>query len=117
MKSKGDEMELKKIEGDRDISGFCLLEPYEDQVSVEDEQILPVNVFLKNIRLVGQETLWYVIVYSEGRLHIAKFNTAEVPLATPKPLLPGGKSCAVSKLIRFKKQVDSKNRSFIFLGI
>lgn len=102
-KNLTEDLRVRTILAGEVLEGFCVLSSYEDRVTPDSDKVIAVNAFLERHKLVGQEEYWYLIVKTADGLRLAKFNTAKIPLISPRPAYEG-KNCVATRSIIFSKK-------------
>jgi len=88
------------------LEGFCILSAYEERVTPDSDKVIAVNALLEKHQFVGREEYWHLIVKTSNGLRVARFNTAQVPLVSPRPAYDG-KNCVATRSIIFSKKLVS----------
>jgi len=88
------------------LEGFCILSAYEERVTPDSDKVIAVNALLEKHQFVGREEHWHLIVKTSDGLRVARFNTAQVPLISPRPAYDG-KNCVATRSIIFSKKLVS----------
>ena len=103
-KNLTDDLRVSEVSEGRALEGFCILSAYEERVTPDSDKVIAVNALLEKHQLVGREEHWYLIVNTSDGLRVAKLNTAQVPLVSPRPAYDG-KNCVVTRSIIFSKRL------------
>lgn len=102
-KSDANQLTVSEVDGKRQILGFCVLGPYESEVPEHSNQLIPVNAFLREHNVMGEETKWHLVVLTNEGLWVARFRDSSVPLISPRPSYGDKHSCMQTRTIRFSK--------------
>jgi len=105
-KNLTDELRVREASAGMALEGFCILSAYEDRVTPDSDGVVAVNAFLEKHQFVGREEYWYLIVKTPDGLRVARFNTARIPLVSPRPAYEG-KNCVTTRSIIFSKKLVS----------
>jgi len=105
-KNLTDELRVREVSAGRALEGFCILSAYEERVTPDSDKVIAVNAFLEKHQFVGREEYWHLIVKTSNGLRVARFNTAQIPLVSPRPAYEG-KNCVATRSIIFSKKLVS----------
>lgn len=74
-------LEIKSIMNNAPIDAYCVLTSYQSDLADEEDRVVPVNAFLKQINLLGEEDYWHIVVKSSDRYVLVRINARSIPLA------------------------------------
>ncbi len=110
-----EELRIREISVGVPLEGFCVLSAYEDRATSDSDKLIAVNALLEKHQLAGQEDYWHLIVKTPDGFRVAKFNSAQIPLISPRPAYEG-KNCVMARSIIFSKKVVAAGATPLLRG-
>lgn len=113
--SNQEQFEINRISNNLPIDAYCVLTPYENNLSDYDDEIVLINKFLKQIDLKGEEDYWHIVVKSADRFILIRINARTIPLASEYSILK--ERCFFGKILLIKKlNIFNDKKSTLKIG-